>query len=163
MKDISRALAIVVGLVVVAACSDSTSTSSDTVAATNTPTTDAVVETTVVVDETTTTTVADITDVVNTPGTGEFVGALEDVADLTCEREDDGWRVTGTATNPTTDAVDYRIYISLLNGAAVTRALVETELLAVAASASATFDELIPLPDQDLRCVLRVERHVPAP
>ena len=111
--------------------------------------------------ESTTTTVADLTDVVHNPASGDFVGALEDVTQQTCDQQADGWRVTGKATNPTGDVVDYRIYISLLNGESTTRALVETELLAVAASADAAFDVLIPIPDNDLHCVLRVERHAP--
>jgi hypothetical protein len=104
------------------------------------------------------TTVADLTDVVHPPASGEFEGALTDITDQTCVQEADGWRVTGTATNPTSSPADYRIYISLLNGDSVTRALVETEILAVAAGATGTFDELIAMPDTDLQCVLRVER-----
>lgn len=112
------------------------------------------------VEESTTTTVADIIEIAHDPASGDFVGALDDVTDQTCEHEADGWRVAGSATNPSSDTVDYRIYISLLNGESTTRALVESELLAVAPGASATFDELIDLPDDDLRCVLRVERRV---
>ena len=103
-------------------------------------------------------TVPAITDVANPPATGEYVGALVDVANQTCEQISDGWQVTGVATNPTSAAVDYRIYISLLDGAGATRALVETDVLAVAPGASGAFDTLIPMPDNNLRCVLRVER-----
>ena len=107
------------------------------------------------------TTIADLTDVVHDPASGEFEGALTDITDQTCDQEADGWRVTGTATNPTSGLADYRIYISLLNGDSTTRALVETEVLAVAAGATGTFDELIAMPDPDLVCVLRVERRAP--
>ena len=103
-------------------------------------------------------TIADLTDVEHDPASGEFEGALSDITAQTCDQEADGWRVTGTATNPTSGRVDYRIYISLLNGESTTRALVETEIFEVAAGAEGSFDELIPMPDTDLVCVLRVER-----
>lgn len=106
----------------------------------------------------TTSTVPDVTEIVHQPASGDFVGALADITDHTCEKTVEGWRVTGTATNPTTDTADYRIYVSLINGAATTRALVETEVAGVAAGQGGSFDILIVLPDDDLRCVLRVER-----
>ena len=125
------------------ACSDSSSTDS-----------------TVIDDHSgeTPTTIADLTEIVHPPASGEFEGALTDITAQTCVQEAGGWRVTGTATNPTSSTADYRIYISLLNGESTTRALVETEILAVAAGATGTFDELIAMPDTDLQCVLRVER-----
>ncbi len=106
-------------------------------------------------------TVPDITETVHAPASGDFVGALVDVTSHTCEQVGDGWQVTGEATNPTAAPVDYRIYISLINGAATTRALVETEILAVAPGEVGGFDTLIAMPDDDLRCVLRVERRAP--
>lgn len=109
----------------------------------------------------TTSTIPDITEIVHQPASGDFVGALADITDHTCEKTVDGWRVTGTATNPTNDTADYRIYVSLINGSAATRALVETEVAGVAAGQGGSFDTLIALPDDDLRCVLRVERRAP--
>lgn len=106
-------------------------------------------------------TVPDIYQAVHTPASGEFVGAVVDISAHTCEQVTDGWRVTGTATNPTVSPVDYRIYISLVNGVSTTRALVETEVLAVAAGGAEEFDTLIAMPEDDLRCVLRVERRNP--
>lgn len=103
-------------------------------------------------------TVPDLTDIVHTPATGDFVGALKDVSDQKCTRESEGWRVTGTATNPTDGPVLYRIYISLLNSEATTRALVEVEIASVTPDSTGTFDRLIPILDDSLRCVLRVER-----
>ncbi|MCE9622288.1 MAG: hypothetical protein K8R99_08095 [Actinomycetia bacterium] len=162
MKYARRACFFAVGALALAACSDESSNKGEPQSTDVVVTTVAVAATDpTVVDESTTTTVADVTDVVHNPATGEFVGAVEDVTAQTCDKEADGWRVTGTATNPTGDAVDYRIYVSLLDGASATRALVETEVLAVAASAAGTFDVLIPIPDDDLRCVLRVERRAP--
>ena len=128
-------------LMLLGACSDSSSSDTDDTHEGETPST-----------------IADLTDVEHDPASGEFVGALSDVTAQTCDQEADGWRVTGTATNPTSGRVDYRIYISLLNGESTTRALVETEIFEVAAGAEGTFDVLIPMPDTDLVCVLRVER-----
>lgn len=152
---------MVAGALWLAACSNTTVTESDS--AVSTAIAGDAVGSTERIDGigSPTTTIADITDVAHPPASGDFVGALVDVTAQTCDREADGWHVTGTATNPTADAVDYRIYVSLLNGASATRALVETEVLAVAAGAAGTFDVLIPIPDDDLRCVLRVERRTP--
>lgn len=104
------------------------------------------------------TTSPDIYDAAHTPASGEFVGALVDISAHTCAQEAGGWRVTGTASNTTGSPVDYRIYIGLLNGVSTTRALVETEVLNVAAGGSDEFDTLIAMPEDDLHCVLRVER-----
>lgn len=104
-------------------------------------------------------TIPDIYDAAHTPASGVFEGALLDISDHTCAQVADGWRVTGTATNPTGSSVDYRIYISLLNGVSTTRALVETQVLNVASGGAGDFDTVIAMPDDDLRCVLRVERH----
>ena len=109
------------------------------------------------------TTIPDIYDAVHTPASGEFVGALVDISAHTCAQGADGWRVTGTATNPTGNSVDYRVYIGLLNGVSTTRALVETEVLNVAAGGTGEFDMLIAMPEDDLRCVLRVERRDAGP
>ncbi len=109
----------------------------------------------------TATTVADITDVVHPAASGEFVGALADVTAHTCSPEAGGWRVIGVVSNPTISSVDYRIFISLLNGVSTTRALVETEVLGVAGGGTGEFNTVIALPDDDLHCVLRVERRSP--
>lgn len=105
--------------------------------------------------------VSDITEIIHAPGAGEFVGALTDITNVTCVQVGEGLQVTGDATNSTSAPVDYRIYISLINGAATTRALVEAEVLAVAPGAVGSFDKLVSLSDDDLRCVLRVERRAP--
>jgi hypothetical protein len=154
-KRALHACFVAAGVLALAACSDdSTGDSATTVLPVS-----ATDETGAAV--TTTSAVADVTDVQHSPGSGDFVGALADVTEQTCDQQADGWRVTGRATNPTAAAVDYRIYVSLLDGASATRALVETNLLAVAPSSVGIFDVLIPIPDNDLRCVLRVERRPP--
>ena len=164
MKHASRTCLIAVGVLWLAACSDQSTgggTAGSEAAATTVATVSDESTSDSTATESTTTTVADLTDVVHNPASGDFVGALEDVTQLTCAQQNDGWHVTGKATNPTAADVDYRIYVSLLNGESTTRALVETELLSVAASANSAFDVLIPIPDNDLHCVLRVERRAP--
>lgn len=149
MQSARRIAVIAVGLALLAACSDSggqgAATSLDA-------------KTEGQIEATTTSTVPDITDIEHQPATGEFVGALADIGDHTCEQTVDGWRVTGTATNPTTANADYRIYISLVSGVGQTRALVEVEVLKVVPDGSGSFDTVIALSDTDVRCVLRVER-----
>jgi len=146
MRSSCRYFLVMVGALSLAACSDESNTS-DPVGA------DTVVSTP--------TTAADILDTIHAPATGDFVGALVDITNDTCERVSEGWHVTGEATNPTAAAVDYRVYISLINGATTTRALVETEILSVAPGAVGAFDTVIAMPEDNLRCVLRVERRAP--
>ena len=164
MKRASRTCLFAIGVLWLVACSDE-STSGGTTDSGPAATTAATVADGSPSDSTaadsTTTTVGDLTDVLHNPASGDFVGALEDVTQQRCDQQADGWRVTGKATNPTSDVVDYRIYVSLLNGESTTRALVETELLAVATNDDAAFEVLIPIPDDDLHCVLRVERRAP--
>lgn len=149
MRYVWRNCFIAVVLTLLAACSDMQWEGADQSAASG-----ATIEQT----GSTTSTVPDITEIMNQPASGDFVGALADITDHTCAKTIEGWRVTGTATNPTAGPADYRIYVSLINGAATTRALVETEVAGVAAGEGGSFDTVIALPDDDLRCVLRVER-----
>jgi len=144
MNLVWRTACVAAAMVVIAACSDASPASHDGTKVSGTIVT--------------TSTSPDIYDVTHPPAEGEFVGALLDVSAHTCEQTPAGWRVTGTATNPTADEVDYRVYISLLNSSLITRALVEAEVVSVASGEAGTFDTLIALGDGDLRCVLRVER-----
>ena len=101
-----------------------------------------------------------VTDVTDTPGSGEnLVGALEDAEVASCERDGDDWSVAGTVTNGADATADYRIYVSLLNAASETRALSQVDVAAVAAGESAEWSVEIPMPEDDLDCVLRVERY----
>lgn len=145
---IRRIATISLAMLALVACSDSPPADSDGTTA-DAPTPGAVATT------------PDIYDAVHPAGSGDYVGAVDDVTAHTCELESDGWRVTASLLNPTDDPVDYRVYISLLNGTNATRALVEREVLAVASGAEGQFDTLIPMPEAGLRCVLRVERRPP--
>lgn len=101
-----------------------------------------------------------VTDITDAPGSGEgLVGAAADAVTDTCEASGEGWATTGTVTNPTDAAVDYRIYVSLLNGANDTRGLQQVDVVDVAPGATSIWESLIAVPDDDLTCVLRVERY----
>ncbi|MGV8886287.1 MAG: hypothetical protein ACOH1T_11970 [Microbacteriaceae bacterium] len=100
-----------------------------------------------------------ITDITDTPGSGEgLVGAIADNTMGSCERVGDKWTVSGTVANPTDKTAHYRIYVSLLNGANETRALVQVDVNEVAASKKDDWGVKIPVAEDDLSCVLRVER-----
>jgi len=106
-----------------------------------------------------------VTDITDTPGAGTdgagggFTGALADAPFTTCERDGDAWRVAGTATNPTEGVVDYRIYVSLLDGAAGTRALQQVDVADVPAGETSEWETEVPVAEDGLNCVLRVERY----
>jgi hypothetical protein len=104
-----------------------------------------------------------VTDVTNAPGTGEnLTGALKDTTVTACSQKGSSWTVSGTATNPTDAAADYRIYVSLLNATSDTRALKEVDVSALAAGAKTDWTTDIAVPDKNLTCVLRVERYATA-
>lgn len=101
-----------------------------------------------------------VTDIEDAPGSGEgLVGALEDAEVEACEAADGGWAVNGTVTNSTDAEADYRIYVSLLNGAGDTRGLTQVDVDDVAAGDTQQWDTSVELEDDDLSCVLRVERY----
>ena len=101
-----------------------------------------------------------ITDIEDTPGSGDDLeGALADSKVESCEREGDEWKVRGTVTNPTDKKADYRIYVSLLNGTNDTRALVQVDVDDVKKETSEEWDVDIPVAEDGLTCVLRVERY----
>lgn len=101
-----------------------------------------------------------VTDITDTPGSGEdLVGALADSKITTCALTDGKWKVAGTVTNPSTDTAKYRIYVSLLSGSGATRALQQVDVNGVKAGATTDWDTVIPVSDDGLNCVLRVERY----
>jgi len=101
-----------------------------------------------------------ITDITDTPGSGEnLVGALADNTMGDCVRDGDNWTISGTVANPTEATANYRIYVSMLNGANDTRALVQVDVDDVAAGGEQAWDTEIPVAEDDLSCVLRVERY----
>lgn len=104
-----------------------------------------------------------ITDITDTPGSGEnLVGALADTEVSTCEAADGQWNVAGTVTNPTDAAASYRIYVSLLTDTGATRALTQVNVDDLAAGAATEWSTKVDLDESKLECVLRVERYGPA-
>lgn len=101
---------------------------------------------------------AAVTEITDQPGTTDgYVGARDDVEIEACEKDGESWVARGTVVNPTDAAQDYRIYVSWLDGSD-TRGLVQVDVDAVAAGASGEWSASAALPDDDLECVLRVER-----
>jgi hypothetical protein len=101
-----------------------------------------------------------ITDIEDTPGSGEGLqGALSDSQVTTCERDGDAWSVEGTVTNSSAAAASYRIYVSLLAADGSTRALTQVNVDAIEPAAESDWATTIDLAEDDLSCVLRVERY----
>jgi hypothetical protein len=101
-----------------------------------------------------------ITDITDAPGTGENLqGALADSTVDECKRAGDEWTVSGSVTNSTAASVTYRIYVSLLNGANDTRALTQVDVEATEPGATTEWSTTIPVAEDELSCVLRVERY----
>jgi hypothetical protein len=96
------------------------------------------------------------------PGTADdgFVGARIDVTDEECEQDEaGGWQARGLVTNSTDADADYRIYVSFLDGADDTRGLTQADVTDLAPGDSEEWEAELALPgEDDLRCVLRVER-----
>ena len=106
-----------------------------------------------------TTAVDAVIDIEDQPGEGTFAGALDD-ADFECERTATGWSAAGTVTNSSDGPAAYRIFISFVDGAGETIALLQAEddLADVepgdARDWSVGFDSDV----DGLTCVARVER-----
>nr|WP_201469815.1 hypothetical protein [Microbacterium hydrocarbonoxydans] len=103
---------------------------------------------------------AGVTDIVDTPGSGEgLVGALADAEVKKCERVDDQWEISGTVTNSSEAAASYRIYVSLLTEGGDTRSLTQVNVDPTDPGASADWATTVAVQDETLDCVLRVERY----
>ena len=101
-----------------------------------------------------------LTDIVDTPGSGEnFAGALTDASTETCELADEAWTAAGTVTNSTDAAVNYRIYVSFLTTTGDTRALTQVNVDGVEPGADGEWTTSAAITDEGLECVLRVERY----
>lgn len=105
-----------------------------------------------------TTTPNAVISIVNQPGEGEFEGALQDVSDIGCAAADGTWTSSGTVTNPTEGSASYRIFVSFLDGAGSTVALIETNVDELGPGETGEFAVDFASDATDLTCVLRVER-----
>jgi hypothetical protein len=108
----------------------------------------------------TTTVPTAVVDVKTQPGTATdgFEGAVADVSDSRCDSIGGKWTATGKVTNPTSAAVNYRIYMSFVDAAGATPGLLEIDVDNVAAGASADWTGSLEIGLDDLKCVPRVER-----
>ncbi len=101
-----------------------------------------------------------VTDVETPPGVSndKFVGAASDVKTESCARVDTGWTASGTVTNSSGAAANYRIYVAFnRKGTTDTRALVQTNV-SVPDGATQPWKAEAASTDTDLFCILRVER-----
>jgi hypothetical protein len=95
------------------------------------------------------------------PGVADdgWVGALGDVSDLECAGDGSAWGAQGLVTNPTDGEADYRIYVVFLEDSGDTRGIVQADVEGVSPGESRPWDaESVISGEDDLRCVLRVER-----
>lgn len=99
------------------------------------------------------------TDIVDTPGDEDgMTGARSDLEIPTCVLEDGAWNVGGTVTNPTEETVSYRIFMSLLDEDGATVALQQINVDGVEGGAEAEWSGSIPVEQENLQCIPRVER-----
>jgi hypothetical protein len=94
----------------------------------------------------------------HTPGSLRgLVGGRADVHDTSCTSAGGAWKAAGKVTNPTASAVNYRIYVSFLQGD-TTVGITEADRGPVAPKATTAWAADVRVPTPGLRCILRVER-----
>jgi hypothetical protein len=102
-------------------------------------------------------------DTVNSQAEGEFVGAATDVTEQSCDAGDGTWVGSGTLTNPTDEAVDYRVWVAFIGPDGDTVGLVQSNADGVEGGESGGYSASMPYTEEDaLTCVLRVERRAAA-
>lgn len=96
---------------------------------------------------------------VSTPagGDGEYVGARGDVQLLSCQGSASGGTATGDVTNPEDKKQDYRIYVSAIADG-TTLAVTQVDVSGVAPDGTTGWEAELGTVDDDITCVLRVER-----
>jgi hypothetical protein len=102
-------------------------------------------------------------DVHDSQAVGDFVGALKDVTASTCGASGADWVGSGTITNPTKAAANYRVWVAFIGADGGTVGLVQVNVDGVKAGASGDFSAPMPYAaDGTLSCILRVERRAAA-
>lgn len=90
--------------------------------------------------------------------TDKFVGAASDVTTDTCKQEGGSWKISGKVKNSSGSKADYRIYVALnRKGSTDTRGLLQVNKT-VEDGKSEEWSTSAVLGDDDLICILRVER-----
>ena len=99
-----------------------------------------------------------VIEIADQPGSVEdYVGAVEDAEVDTCAAGGDGLDVAGTVTNPESDTQDYRLYVSAMTDGD-TVGLVQVDVADVAGGETSEWESQMDLAQEDIDCVLRVER-----
>lgn len=96
---------------------------------------------------------------VSTPagGDGAYVGARSDVQLLSCQGTASGGAASGEVTNPEDERQDYRIYVSaVVDGATV--AVTQVDVTGVDPDVTAAWETELGTTDDEISCILRVER-----
>ena len=98
-------------------------------------------------------------DVRQQPGTLDdgYVGALADVALVSCDSADGATHAAGTVTNPEASAQTYRIYVAVMVGVD-TLGLSQVDVPSVAVGATSEWTADLQVGADGAQCVLRVER-----
>ena len=90
--------------------------------------------------------------------TDKFVGAASDVTTDVCKQEGGSWKISGKVKNSSGSAANYRIYVALnRKGSTDTRGLLQVDK-SVQDGKTEEWSTTAALADDDLICILRVER-----
>jgi hypothetical protein len=98
------------------------------------------------------------------PGVGSFEGARRDVEDVSCGQEDGTWQAEGSVTNSALETRAYRIYVAFVAPDGDTAGISQTNVAPLEPGSTTRWSTQLVIKgseDLALRCVLRVERHVP--
>jgi hypothetical protein len=98
------------------------------------------------------------------PGVASFEGARLDVDDLSCGWGDGTWQAEGSVTNSALESRAYRIYVAFVDPDGGTAGISQANVAPLAPGSTTSWSTRLDLrwpQEPDLRCVLRVERHVP--
>ncbi len=100
----------------------------------------------------------EIVDIRDQPGDEEATGARDDVGQLTCEADGDGWRAAARVTNSTDAVASYRIFVSFLDAEGETLGVTQVDVDVLEPGESDDWDGSLAVSGDGLDCVLRVER-----
>ncbi len=100
----------------------------------------------------------EIVDIQDQPGDEEATGARDDVGQLACEADGDGWRAAAQVTNSTDGVASYRIFVSFLDADDETLGVTQVDVEGLDPGESKDWEGSLAVSGDDLDCVLRVER-----
>ena len=100
----------------------------------------------------------EIVDIQDQPGDEDATGARDDVGQLTCEADGDGWRAAAQVTNSTDTVASYRIFVSFLDAEDETLGVTQVDVDGLEPGESEDWEGSLAVAGDDLDCVLRVER-----